>query len=104
MNIEPLIKENEYLREKIIELEDHLKRYTNSNGHKKYYEKNKDRVMQNASNYLKKLSEENPNKLKEYRRRAYQNRKQKLKEQLEQSISNAQVLPVTPTTPNMAST
>jgi hypothetical protein len=66
------------LRTRILELEEHLKKYTNSNGHRKYYEKNKDKVMKNASAYLKKLAEENPEKLREYRITAYQNRKNKL--------------------------
>jgi hypothetical protein len=34
--------------------------------------------METGSNYLKKLKEENPEKLKEYRRTAYQKRKEKL--------------------------
>ena len=38
----------------------------------KYYEKNKEKVMQNGANYLNKLKEENPDKLKEYRRRSYE--------------------------------
>jgi hypothetical protein len=33
--------------------------------------------MANASNYLKRLAEENPDKLKEYRKRAYLNRKER---------------------------
>jgi hypothetical protein len=34
--------------------------------------------METGSNYLKKLKEENPEKLKEYRQKAYQKRKEKL--------------------------
>ena len=55
-----------------------LQKYTNSDGHKKYYEKNKEKVKINGSKYLKKLKEENPEKLKEYAHRAYMNRKYKL--------------------------
>jgi predicted MPP superfamily phosphohydrolase len=70
--------ENEEMKNKIIELEERLKKYTNGDNHKRYYEKNKDKIMETGSNYLKKLKEENPEKLKEYRRTAYQKRKEKL--------------------------
>ena len=73
-----LKQENEELKNKIIELEERLKKYTNGDNHKRYYEKNKDKIMETGSNYLKKLKEENPEKLKEYRRTAYQKRKEKL--------------------------
>jgi hypothetical protein len=73
-----LKKENEELRNKVIELEERLKKYTNGDNHKRYYEKNKEKIMETGSNYLKKLKEENPEKLKEYRQKAYQKRKEKL--------------------------
>jgi hypothetical protein len=40
--------------------------------------KNKDKIKEQCSSYLKKLKEENPDKLKEYRRTYYLN-KEKLK-------------------------
>jgi predicted MPP superfamily phosphohydrolase len=70
-------KENEYLKKCINELEERLKKYTCGKNHKTYYEKNKEKVIENGANYLKKLKEENPEKLKEYRKRAYQIRKRK---------------------------
>ena len=77
-------KENEKLKEKIILLEkendklkEHLKKYTNGENNKRYYEKNKEKVKQQGAEYLKKLSEENPDKLKEYRKKAYLKRKEK---------------------------
>ena len=73
-----LKKENEELKNKVIELEERLKKYTNGENHKRYYEKNKEKIMETGSNYLKKLKEENPEKLKEYRQKAYQKRKEKL--------------------------
>ena len=79
-----LKKEIEELRGKVFELEEKLKKYTNGDNHKRYYEKNKEIIKEAGSNYLKKLKEENPEKLKEYRKRAYQNRKEKLlKEELD---------------------
>ena len=52
-----------------------LEKYTNNDRHKRYYEQNKDRVKANAKQYLNKLKEDNPEKLKEYRHRAYIKRK-----------------------------
>ena len=69
---------NEDLKIKNAELEERLKKYTNGDNHKRYYEKNKEQVKELGSNYLQKLKEENPEKLKEYRRRAYQKRKERL--------------------------
>ncbi len=71
-------QENIILKQKIMELEEKLEKYTNSESSKRYYEKNKDKIKENGANYLKKLKEENPEKLKEYRRTAYLNRKNKL--------------------------
>ena len=71
--------ENELLKQRINELEERLKKYTCGKNHTKYYEKNKEKVMENGANYLQKLKEENPEKLKEYRKRAYQKRKEKMK-------------------------
>ena len=75
-----LIEEIETLKLEITELNEKLKKYTNSQGHKKYYEKNKNIVMEKSKSYLQKLKEENPDKLKEYRKTAYLNRKNKKKE------------------------
>lgn len=80
MNITELVKENEKLKKEIIELKEQLKKYTYGNTHRRYYEKNKEKVKEGGANYLKKLKEENPDKLKEYRRTAYLNKKNKLKE------------------------
>lgn len=66
------------LQNEIIQLKQQLEKYTNNERHKKYYEKNKERVKQNAREYLNKLKEQNPEKLKEYRHRAYLKRKERL--------------------------
>jgi hypothetical protein len=71
------------LKEEIIklkneneELKNQLYIYTKSQ--KEYYNIHKHKVIDKANERLKKLSIENPEKLKEYRRTAYQNRKLKL--------------------------
>ena len=76
--VQLLKKENEELKNKVVELEERLKKYTNGENHKRYYEKNKEQIKEAGSSYLKKLKDENPEKLKEYRKRAYQKQKEKL--------------------------
>ena len=71
-------KENEDLKKQILELQERLKKYTNGDNHKRYYEKNKERVKKIGANYLQKLKVENPEKLKEYRRTYYLKKKKKI--------------------------
>lgn len=77
--MEALIKENEQLKKENEELRKQFK--TLSDSKKKYYENNKDIVKEKAAQRLKKIAEENPEKLKEYRRNAYLKRKEKLKKE-----------------------
>jgi hypothetical protein len=77
--IDIIKKENQELKHKVIDLEERLKKYTNGENHKRYYQKNKEKVKELGTNYIQKIKEENPEKLKEYRRTAYLNRKNKLK-------------------------
>lgn len=87
MEVEALLKENAELKQHIIELEERVKKYTNSESHKRYYEKNKQQVKEKANGYLKKLAEENPDKLREYRHKAYLKQKEKRELIREQSSS-----------------
>lgn len=80
MNNEDLIKENTLLKEEVEKLKKQLESYNHSR--KVYYEKNKEYVKAQAKEGLKKLAEENPDKLKEYRRRAYLKRKEKANENI----------------------
>ena len=68
--IKQLKEENENLK-KLLE------NYNNSR--KNYYENNKEIVKEKATERLKKLAVENPNKLKEYRRTYYLKQKEKKK-------------------------
>ena len=79
MDIEAIIKENQELKSLLAELQEKLKKYTNPDRNKKYYENNKEKFIQNGNDRLKNLKEMNPDKLKEYRRNAYLKRKEKLK-------------------------
>jgi hypothetical protein len=79
MENDDIIKnENDKLKQKITELEERLKKYTNGGNHKRYYEKNKEKIKEQGANYLKKLKDENPEKLKEYRRAYYLKNKEKI--------------------------
>jgi hypothetical protein len=88
INIDDIVEENKLLKAKNIELEEKLKKYTNSTGHKKYYENNKEKVMEKGAKYLQKLKEDNPDKLKEYRKKAYLKRKEKLKNIEKEKVEN----------------
>lgn len=76
-NTKDLIDEVTNLRSQVATLNKRLEKYTNSDRHKKYYANNREKVKQNAKRYIERLKEENPEKLKEYRKTAYMNRKQK---------------------------
>ena len=75
-----IINENKLLREENAILKEKLNKYTNQ--HKNYYENNKDIINEKAKQRLKKISQENPDKIKEYRRTAYLKRKEKLKNEI----------------------
>ena len=90
-NIDEILQENQELKLKNAELEKRLQKYTNSDGHKKYYEKNKDIVKEKGKTYLQKLKEENPEKLKEYRHTAYLKRKAKLQNQTEKQKNSENI-------------
>lgn len=77
MNVEELLKENQCLREENEKLKKQLENYNHSR--KSYYEKNKEIVNEKARQRLKKIAEENPDKIKEYAKRAYQKQKEKKK-------------------------
>ena len=83
MNIEELInklKQVEEDKQNILNENNKLKQLLQNynDSRKNYYEKNKEIVKEKAKQGLKKLAEENPDKLKEYRRNAYLKRKEKL--------------------------
>jgi hypothetical protein len=96
-NFNKLLEEdNNILKKKIEELEQKLKKYTNGENHKRYYEKNKDKIKINGLSYLKNLKIENPEKIKEYNHNAYIKRKEKknlLKEKIVES-SNTIIDPI----------
>ena len=84
MDNEELIKQIKILTEENERLKKQLENYNNSR--KSYYEKNKDLVNQKAKERLKKIAEENPEKLKEINRKAYLKRKEKLEKEKSENI------------------
>ena len=75
--INEVVKENILLKEENEKLKKLLENYNNSR--KNYYEKNKGLVNEKAKERLKKLAQDNPDKLKEINRRSYLKRKEKIK-------------------------
>ena len=65
------------LKTQNMDLEQRLKKYTNGENHKRYYEKNKEKIKETGASYLQKLKAENPEKIKEYSHRAYLKQKEK---------------------------
>jgi hypothetical protein len=81
------------LKAQQTDLEQRLKKYTNGENHKRYYEKNKDKIKETGASYLQKLKTENPEKIKEYSHRAYLNQKEKkLKKIAEEAEANIHTL------------
>jgi hypothetical protein len=75
-----LLNKIKILEEENEKLKKQLENYNNSR--KSYYEKNKEIVNQKAKDRLKKIAEENPEKLREINRKAYLKRKEKLNENI----------------------
>jgi len=102
--LDVVLNENKFLKQinsnllaKVEELTIRLHKYTNGDNHKRYYEKNKDKIKQSGALYLQKLKSENPEKIKEYSKRAYANKKKKMND-----ASNSQSLePNTPAQPTV---
>ena len=84
LRMEELLQEIAMLKEENAKLKSQLENYNNSR--KSYYEKNKDVVNEKAKERLKKLAQENPDKIKEYAKRAYLKRKEKLKQKEYENI------------------
>ena len=88
MNNDELLKENEMLKNKIkiletelIEVKEHLKKYTAPSCKKKYYENNKEIIKQKHKEY--KPTEDQK---KQWARTAYMKKKEKLEKEKSQNI------------------
>ena len=75
------------LEEELHATKELLKKYTASSYSKEYYEKNKDVIKERNANYKKNTNykyEPTPEKKKEYARRAYLKKKEKLQKEMEE--------------------
>lgn len=79
--------EIEDLKTKNADLEKRLKLYTNPARNQRYYENNCEIIKERAKVYIDKLKNTDPERLKEYRKTAYLNRKEKLKQQQQQNTN-----------------
>ena len=84
ITIDEVINENILLKAENEKFKKLLENYNNSR--KNYYENNKDIVNEKAKERLKKIAKKNPDKIKEYAKRAYL--KQKEKKKLESENEN----------------
>jgi cell division septum initiation protein DivIVA len=82
IDIQAILRENEELKQINAELAAKLDKINHHESKKRYYENNKEIVMQKASERLKQIKETNPEIIKEYRRRAYLKSKAKKEEAL----------------------
>ena len=89
--MEELIQENILLRIENEKLKKQLESYNNSR--KTYYEKNKEVVNKKAKNRMKKLSEEDPEKLQKINHDYYLRRKERIaKEKMEKENIKTDIL------------
>ena len=71
--VQLLKNENEFLKNKVIELEEKLKKYTAPARSKTYYENNKEELLEKMKKY-----KQTPEQIKERNRKAYLKKKEKL--------------------------
>jgi hypothetical protein len=74
--LELLKKENEELKNKVLELEERLKKYTAPARSKTYYENHKEELLEKMKKY-----KQTPEQIKERNRKAYLKRKEKMEEE-----------------------
>jgi hypothetical protein len=79
--IKELLEENAKLKEELQATKEHLKKYTAPSYKKEYYEKNKDVINERNKKY-----KPTPEQKKEYNRREYLKRKEKLKKEKVENI------------------
>jgi hypothetical protein len=82
--IKGLEEENLRLSEELQKTKEHLKKYTAPESRKKYYEQNKEKIKEQVNEYKKNTNyiyQASPEQKKEYARRAYLKKKDKLKKE-----------------------
>ena len=77
VEINALKNEVAELKNKNNDLQEHLKKYTNSKSKQKYYENNSNIVNEKAKIYKEKIKREDPDKIKKWAHAAYLKQKEK---------------------------
>lgn len=75
MEVQLLQKENDELKNKVIELEERLKKYTAPSRSKTYYENHKEELLEKMKKY-----KPTPEEIKERNKKAYLKRKENAKQ------------------------
>ena len=96
MNVDEIIIKNKLLEEELqktkdelIQTKEHLKKYTAPTSSKIYYEKHKEAHKQRVKEYKEKINyKPTPEQKKEYNRREYLKRKEKLKKEMEEKTND----------------
>ena len=92
--IKALEEENTKLKDELQMTKEHLKKYTAPSYKKEYYEKNKDIIKERNANYKKNTNYKyipTPEKKKEYARRAYLKKKEKLQNEIKEKQNNKNI-------------
>ena len=83
--IKEILEENAQLKEELQATKEHLKKYTAPSYKKDYYEKNKDVIKERNNKYKTNTNyKPTPEQVKLYNQRAYLQRKEKLKKEMEE--------------------
>ena len=92
--IKALEEENTKLKDELQMTKEHLKKYTAPSYKKEYYEKNKDIIKERNANYKKNTNYKyipTPEKKKEYARRAYLKKKEKLQNEMKEKQNDKNI-------------
>ena len=76
-NVEPLLQRIKELEEEILDLKEKLKKYTKPQRNKDYYKRNAEKIREKDRERRAKQTPEQKEKMKEYNRRYYLQRKKK---------------------------
>ena len=96
LRIKELEEENAKLKEELYATKEHLKKYTAPASRKVYYEKNKEKEKQRAKEYQQRTNYKSdykptPEQKKEYNRREYLKRKERLNNETEEKQNDENI-------------
>lgn len=79
-------EENKKLQDELIKTKEHLKKYTAPVSRKVYYESNKEKILEKM-----KVNPTPPEKRKEYNKKSYLRKKEKLEKEMEEKSNNENI-------------